>query len=156
MRVAVVTEGLEEVTNRLTNFADVFSADTLASLVLDAADIVIEEVKPNLPIAGPEQHLPKRRKRGILREKGLGKMLLKRAVDAGPDSQSAGVGFTKKGWFGIYGELGTVHEPARPQLIPGFERKKADIVALLGNFVTQAAQSWNEGVDMNSFRRIKQ
>lgn len=156
MRVAVVIDGLETVANRFTAFADVFSEETLASLVLAAADIVIEEVTPNLPVASAEQHLPKRRRRGMLRAKGLGKMLMKRAVDAGPDSQTAGVGFTRKGFYGLWYELGTVHQPARPVVVPGFERKKSEIVALIGNFVTQTAVSWQEGADMGSFRRIKQ
>lgn len=154
--LAGLTEGANVIAERLIEYSDVFSEETLTNLVLDCADIVIEEVQPHLPVAGPDQRLPRRRRRGVLRAVGLGKMLMKRAVDAGPNSQTAGIGFTRKGFYGLWVELGTVHAPAKPTLIPGFERKKPEIIAALGNFVTQTATSWQAGADMGSFRRIKQ
>lgn len=150
MIIAATIEGLDTLVNRMNDFNDAFSQEQLTALVLAAADLVIDEARPSLPVAPAGEHVPKGHKPGTLRDKGIGKMKLRNQIS--PESASAGVGFTKRGWYGIFYELGSVHQSPRPVVVPSFDRRKPEILALVGGFVTQTVNTWKEGGQMGAFR----
>lgn len=128
---------------------DDFRYEVLTDLVSAAADIVVAEATPDAPVAGPEQHTPRGHKSGTLQRKGIGKMLI-RSSDS--DLASAGVGFTKKGWYGIFAELGSNHEGARPFIVPAFTRKQNDIYEQIGQVVSQTISDWSTGGKLGFYK----
>lgn len=131
MRIGVAVEGIEELTKGLNQINKDIRHDVLEVASMQAAEIVAEEARLNAPVTeNPRSPHPP----GLLRREGIAAKMLSRKGAA--TRVSAGVGFTKVGWFGKFLEVGTKFISARPMITPAFERRRAEIVQLIGN-VTQ-------------------
>lgn len=146
MHIDIAITGLLEVASRIEALATEMD-NTTGSLVMQAAKIVIDEARPNAPVAAEDSHVPPGHAPGTLRGRGLGRALIARALGMA----TAAVGFNRVGWYGIFTELGTSRIPARPFMVPAFERKKDEIMAKIGNAVAQAVNNWNSGTGQGFF-----
>lgn len=137
MNFDIAVKGVDETAKGFLDAADDFMKNRLMALVSLAVDVVIPDAEANAPVAsGPT---PKGHAQGLVKARGIGWMWLKSNTAT---SVGAGIGFTKKGWYGIFSELGSSRESARPFITPAFERNKSQMLSAMGALVSQAAQSW--------------
>lgn len=85
-----------------------------------AGQMIVDEAKSNAPV-----------RTGRLRHEGISYALDR----VGSAVTKIYVGFTKYGWYGIFSELGTVKQGARPFMVPAYERVRERII-------TMAREEW--------------
>lgn len=94
-------------------------------------DDIVEEIKSNAPVA-KDSHTPPGHEPGTLRDKGIG---WSRAESVGSADAAINIGFTRIGWYGIFYEFGTVHQTARPFVLPAIDRKNNELIDKMGSEV---------------------
>ena len=135
--------GVTDVVDRMSAFNDAFLKGELVDLANAAADIALAEIRSSAPVAPPGEHTPKGHKSGTLRDRGIGRMVLRRSSNS--ESVTVAIGFTKRGWYGIFKELGSRHQAPKPFVVPGFERKEPEILAMIGKVVSTGVDTWQAG-----------
>ena len=151
MNIGIAVSGIEELNQKLIDMAEGVRKGLLTELVLGAAAIVADEAQANAPSAEPGERTPRGHKPGTLKARGIGYMVLKRRANA--DQVSAGIGFTKKGWYGIFSEFGTSRQTAHPFVVPAFERKRDELFQQMGKFMATYVDSWKSAASMGTLRR---
>ena len=102
--------GLKELAKNSAKLKKSFAASTLRTALRNAAAPVRKDARDNAP-----------REEGILR-----KEIKTKAKVTKRGYGYADIGFTERGFYGGFQELGTSHHAAQPFLRPALERKAAD------------------------------
>lgn len=150
MDFAVNISGVDETVQALLSGLDVVRADALADMLAQAAQIVVDEAVSNAPVAAEGEHVPRGHKSGTLKAKGIGYKMLN---SSNAESATAAVGFTRRGFYGLFIELGTTHAGAKPFIVPAFESKKSEIFAQIGQVLSKGISDWQQGAQAGYFRK---
>lgn len=151
MQFSVNVIGADDVAQALVSALDVIQEEQLTDMLSQAAHIVVDEAVSNAPVAEPGEHVPRGHKSGTLKAKGIGFKILSGKTSA--QSATAGVGFTRKGFYGLFLELGTTHAGAKPFIVPAFEGKKTEIYTKMGQVLSKAISDWQQGAQAGFFRK---
>jgi HK97 gp10 family phage protein len=146
VNVSVVMSGADEAASALIAVGERLRKEFLQGVLEHPTEMVLAESRAHAPVAAADQHLPKRQKAGKLRDKGMGWKLLK---SSNGDSVAVGIGFKKAGYYGLFNELGTSRQSARPFIVPAFERLRPQIQAAIGSVL---AQSWKGAAGAGFFK----
>lgn len=148
MNISVSMQGLGDLVEKLDGINEDIRTKRLLEIATMAGTMVVERAKENAPVA--EGRTPKGHKPGTLKAKGIGMGIFRRT--RGPESVTVGIGFTKKGWYGVFSELGTSRQSPHPMIVPAYDSLKPQILAEIGNVISRTVRSWEEGVQQRAFR----
>jgi len=111
--IRVTIRGEAEMNRRIQQLTSKMGKAALVEAVLEGAEIIRIDASARAPekTGFLKAHIDKR-----VSERKTGRV----TVDIGP---------TKKAWYGLFPELGTVHYPARPYLRPAIDENQDRIVA---------------------------
>ena len=119
--VKVTITGEKELNRRIQQLTSKLGKEALVDAVLAGAEIIRADASFRAPrkTGFLSEHIDKR-----VSERKTGRVM----VDIGP---------TKKAWYGLFPELGTVHYPARAYLRPAIDENQDQVVAAVKDRLNQ-------------------
>ncbi len=106
-------ENIEDLRRQFSRLKDTAKPNVIRSALRGATRPVIKAARARVPV-----------------ETGKLRRSIKATVDRTRDRKGfvASIGFSSKAWYGIFAELGTVHQAARPFLRPALQTSRPQII----------------------------
>jgi len=111
----VKIQGMKELERKLKRLPDAVGGRHLAAAVEKAAEI---------PRGAAESLAPRRTGRAA-------EHIVVELQESTPRRAEAFIGYEKPGFYLLFQELGTLHHPAQPHLVPALEQTKDDVVEVV-------------------------
>lgn len=132
-------EGLKEVNRALKELPNVAAGRALRSALTSSTLPLKKEMKKNAPrrsepgakVISGKKSTGGNAKGGFVKVRwpgNLAKSIITRLIDKGPHHVTLGVGPASHGFYGLFAEKGTSHQPAKPWMRPALDSQGQNVI----------------------------